>query len=231
MPYADIPGFPRSSVAGHANRLVLGELGGRPVAAMSGRIHFYEGYSALDIVFPVRVMRALGIEALVVSNAAGGLNPAFATGDLMLIRDHIFLPGLAGHNPLFGANDDSLGPRFPDMTNAYDPELRELARRVAGEQGGALQEGVYAMAAGPSYETPAECEFLRRIGADAVGMSTCPEVVAARHMGLRVLGISLISNAITGAPVNHEEVLAAGEAAAERFCRLVEGVLASWPEG
>ena len=228
--YADIPGFPKSAVEGHANKLVLGELSGRRVVAMRGRVHFYEGYTPQEIVFPVRVMRLLGIRTLVVSNAAGGLNRAFAAGDLMLIRDHIFLPGLAGANPLFGSNDDRLGPRFPNMSDAYDAILRELAKNIAAQHGVTLREGVYVMAAGPTYETPAECEFLHRLGADAVGMSTCPEVVAARHMGLRVLGISLISNVITGEPVSHEEVLASGEAAAGRFSRLVEAVLERWPE-
>lgn len=225
--YSDIPGFPRSEVEGHANQLLLGELAGRRVAAMNGRIHFYEGYSMPEVVLPVRVLGALGIAVLVVSNAAGGLNTDFKTGDLMAIRDHIFLPGMAGHSPLFGPNDETLGPRFPNMTDAYDARLRELAKAVAVDQGHPLREGVYAMAAGPSYETPAECAFLRAIGADAVGMSTCPEVLAARHMSLRVLGISLISNVIAGQPVSHEEVLAAGVAAGARFSGLVEGILGS----
>ncbi len=224
IPYAEIAGWPVSHVEGHANQLVLGHLAGQPVAAMRGRIHLYEGYSAAEVAFPVRVLRELGIEALIVSNAAGGLNPSFAAGDLMLIRDHIFLPGLAGHNPLAGPNDDALGPRFPSMTGAYDPELRALAQR----QGQTPEEGVYAMVAGPSYETPAEYEALRRMGADAVGMSTCPEVVVARHMGLRVLGISLITNVLTGAPVSHDEVLAAAGAASGRFCDLVERILGNW---
>jgi purine-nucleoside phosphorylase len=228
--YQDIPGFPRSSVEGHANQLLLGELAGRKVAAMRGRIHFYEGYSMAEVVYPVRVMRELGIESLIVSNAAGGLNQDFNTGDLMAIRDHIFLPGMAGHSPLFGANDERLGPRFPNMVNAYDPALRSLAQATARRMGMMLREGVYAMAAGPSYETPAECAFLRTMGADAVGMSTCPEVVAARHLGLRVLGLSLISNVLTGEAVSHEEVLAAGEAAAGPFEALIEATLGRWPE-
>ncbi len=228
MPYGDIPGFPCSHVAGHANELVLGKLGGRPVMAMRGRIHMYEGYSGAEVAFPVRVMQALGVRALVVSNAAGGLNPDFQTGDLMLIRDHIFLPGLAGHNPLRGPNEDSLGPRFPNMSDAYDANLRSLAQRAAGQR---LREGVYMMVAGPSYETPAEYMALRAMGADAVGMSTCPEVIVARHMGVRVLGISLITNVLTGVGVSHEEVLAAAAAAADRFCDLVEGVLRDWESG
>ena len=225
VPYADIPGFPRAGVEGHANRLVLGNLAGQPVAAMQGRAHFYEGYSAQELAFPVRVLAALGVGTLVVSNAAGGLNPHFEAGDLMLIRDHIFLPGLAGQNPLRGPNDDGLGPRFPDMTDAYDAGLRQIARSTAVEQGLVIREGIYVMVSGPSYETPAECRFLRGIGADAVGMSTCPEVVAARHLGLRVLGISLITNVLNGQPVSHEEVLATASEAAERFCRLVETVV------
>jgi len=215
-------------VAGHANELVVGTLGRRTVAAMRGRVHLYEGYSAAEVGFPVRVLQALGVRALLVSNAAGGLNPDFQAGDLMLIRDHIFLPGLAGHNPLRGPNDDALGPRFPDMSDAYDPDLRTLARRTAEAKGQRLREGVYVMVAGPSYETPAEYAALRALGADAVGMSTCPEVVVARHTSLPVLGISLITNVLTGAPVTHEEVLAAADVAAGRFCDLVEGILTGW---
>ncbi|HEX6511852.1 MAG TPA: purine-nucleoside phosphorylase [Chloroflexota bacterium] len=227
--YIDIPNFPRSNVEGHANQLVLGRLAGRDVAAMRGRVHLYEGWSAAEVAFPVRVLHALGATALLVSNAAGGLNLDFQAGDLMLIRDHIFLPGLAGHNPLTGPNDDSLGPRFPSMAGAYDEALRALAKGIAGQQDQPLREGVYAMAAGPSYETPAEYQALRAMGADAVGMSTCPEVVVARHMGLRVLGISLITNVLTGKPVSHEEVLATASAAAERFSALVEAILAELP--
>lgn len=225
LPYAGIPDFPCSQVAGHANELVLGQLAGRAVVAMRGRIHLYEGYTAAAVAFPVRVMRALGIRALVVSNAAGGLNPNFQPGDLMLMRDHIFLPGLAGHNPLIGPNEESMGPRFPNMSDAYDAGLRALAQRVGAKLGQRLREGVYVMVAGPSYETPAEYTALRAMGADAVGMSTCPEVVVARHMGLPVLGISLITNVLTGEPVSHEQVLAAADAAGGRFCDLVEGVL------
>jgi purine-nucleoside phosphorylase len=208
---------------------VLGDLGGRLVAIMRGRVHLYEGYSAAEVAFPVRVLQALGIQALIVSNAAGGLDPEFRSGDLMLIRDHIFMPGLAGHNPLCGPNDDSLGPRFPNMAGAYDPALRDHAHRAAADGGQTLREGVYAMVAGPSYETPAEYQALRAMGADAVGMSTCPEVVVARHMGLPVAGISLITNVLTGAPVSHEEVLSAASAAAARFCPLVERIVRTWP--
>ena len=221
VPYGDIPGFPTSGVEGHANRLVLGTLAGVPVVAMQGRAHLYEGYSPQEVVFPTRVMAQLGARTLIVSNAAGGLNLSFRAGDLMVIADHIFLPGLAGLNPLGGPNDDSVGPRFPNMTDAYDPALRALARELAPD----LREGVYVMVAGPSYETPAEARWLRSLGADAVGMSTCPEVVAARHMGLRVLGMSLISNVLTGEPVSHEEVLATANEAAQRFCGLVERIV------
>jgi purine-nucleoside phosphorylase len=197
---------------------------------MRGRVHLYEGWSAAQAAFPVRALQALGVRTLIVSNAAGGLNRDFEAGDLMLIRDHIFLPGMAGHNPLAGPNEDALGPRFPNMTNAYDAGLRDTARGVAAEQGVALREGVYVMVAGPSYETPAECQALRALGADAVGMSTCPEVIVARHMGLRVLGLSLITNVLTGEPVRHEEVLDTAAAAAERFCWLVEAVAGRLPD-
>ncbi|HEU0167814.1 MAG TPA: purine-nucleoside phosphorylase [Chloroflexota bacterium] len=221
VPYGDIPGFPLSRVEGHANRLLLGTLAGMPVAALQGRAHLYEGYSPQEVVFPTRVLAQLGVRTLIVSNAAGGLNLSFRPGDLMLIADHIFLPGIAGLNPLAGPNDDRLGPRFPNMTDAYDAELRAIARQAGPD----IREGVYVMAAGPSYETPAEVRWLRSLGADAVGMSTCPEVVAARHMGMRVLGISLISNVLTGEPVSHEEVLATADAAAQRFCGLVERIV------
>jgi purine-nucleoside phosphorylase len=229
VPYADIPNFPRSAVEGHTNELILGQLAGRPVVVMSGRVHMYEGYSAAEVAFPVRVLRELGIASLLVSNAAGGLNRKFQAGDLMLIEDHIFLPGLAGHNPLTGPNDDLLGPRFPGMVGAYDAELRRLALEMAAKQQARLHRGTYIMVAGPSYETAAEYRALRAMGADAVGMSTCPEVVVARHMGLRVLGISLITNVLDGRPVSHEEVLATARAAAARFCDLVEGLLGAWP--
>ncbi len=192
---------------------------------MRGRIHFYEGFSPQEVTWPVRVMHALGITTLIVSNAAGGLNMDFRSGDLMLIRDHIFLPGLAGQHPLRGPNDEALGPRFPNMSDAYDERLRAIAQKVAAEAGIAPRQGVYAMVSGPTFETPAECHFLRTIGADAVGMSTVPEVVVARHMAVAVLGISLITNLITGAPTSHEEVLATARTAEEPFARLVEGVV------
>jgi len=229
VPYADIPHFPRSGVEGHANHLVLGQVSGRAVVVMAGRVHLYEGFSAAQVAFPVRVMRELGVSSLLVSNAAGGLNPAFAAGDLMLIEDHIFLPGLAGHNPLTGPNDDGQGPRFPSMAGAYDPGLCQLALKVASAASIPLRQGIYVMVAGPSYETPAEYRALRAMGADAVGMSTCPEVVVARHMGLAVIGLSLITNVLTGNPVSHEEVLAAADAASTTFCDFVEAILAAWP--
>jgi purine-nucleoside phosphorylase len=232
FPYADLPHFPRSTVLGHAGQLVVGRLAGVPVAALQGRFHMYEGYRPAQVVHPVRVLGLLGARVLVVTNAAGGLDPAQQPGDLMLVRDHIGLPMLAGLNPLAGPNDERLGPRFPAMTAAYDPILRAQARAVAAERGIPLREGVYVMVAGPSYETPAELVFLRRSGADAVGMSTVPEVVAAHHMGLRVLAVSCITNlALTsaeaaGAPPSHQEVVAVAETASARLADLITGVVA-----
>jgi purine-nucleoside phosphorylase len=228
IPFRDIPGFPVSTVEGHSSALVIGALNGKAVIAMRGRVHYYEGYSMQRITLPVRAMRALGVETLIVTNAAGGVNVNFHAGDLMLITDHINLVGMTGLNPLRGANDDSLGPRFPDMTHAYDPGLRELARQVARDAQIELREGVYIMLAGPSFESPADVNFIRLIGADAVGMSTVPEVIVARHGGMRVLGISLISNSLAHAhfEVNHQEVLAAGKAAMPKLAGLITGVLA-----
>lgn len=231
VPYADIPYFPRSTVAGHAGRLVLGRIGHVPVAAMQGRFHLYEGYTPEQVVRPVRALRALGAEVLIVTNAAGGLSPSQHAGDLLLLRDHIGVPTMAGRNPLEGANDERLGPRFPAMTSAYDADLAALAREVAGAQGTPLREGVYVMVGGPNYESPAELRFLRTIGADAVGMSTVPEVIAARHMGMRVLAISVITNvALVGAEAtpeepSHLEVVATAEAAGIRLAALIEGVV------
>jgi purine-nucleoside phosphorylase len=228
VPYGEIPGFPRSTVVGHRGELAIGRLAGQPVAVMRGRFHFYEGYSMQQVTFPVRVLRALGCETLLVTNAAGGLRPDWPVGELMRIADHIFLPGMAGHHPLIGPNDDRLGPRFPAMVGAYDAELGALAQSVAGEQGTALREGVYLMLTGPSFESGAELRMARLLGADVVGMSTAPEVVVARHMGMRVLGISLVTNQALpdGAPANHEEVLEAGEAAKPKFAALLKGILA-----
>jgi purine-nucleoside phosphorylase len=228
VPYADIPGFPRSTVVGHRGELAIGRLAAQPVAVLRGRFHFYEGYSMQQVTFPVRVLRALGCEALIVTNAAGGLRPDWAVGDLMRISDQVFLPGMAGHHPLRGENDDRLGPRFPAMVGAYDTELGRLAHTVAQEHGTTLREGVYVMVTGPSFESSAELRMLRAWGADAVGMSTAPEVVVARHMGMRVLGISLVTNLALpdGAPANHQEVLEAGEAAKPKFGALLKGILA-----
>lgn len=231
IPYEGIPHFPRPTVEGHAGRLVLGWLAETPVIIMQGRVHFYEGYPIQQVVFPVRVMQVMGIEILIVTNAAGGINPAFRPGDLMLITDHLNLLGMAGANPLFGPNDPTLGPRFPDMSQAYDPKLQRLARRVAQEGDIPLQEGIYVALSGPSFETPADIRFLRLIGADAVGMSTVPEVIVARHGGIRVLGVSGISNVALAEPTpgqeaSHEEVLAAGQQIVPRLTALLLGVLA-----
>ncbi|HTM20123.1 MAG TPA: purine-nucleoside phosphorylase, partial [Kofleriaceae bacterium] len=208
IPYADIPHFPTSTVVGHAGRLVLGTLAGVPCAAMQGRVHCYEGHGAARVAFPARVLIALGARTLIVTNAAGGVNPAFEPGTLMLISDHI---NLLGENPLTGDNEEQLGPRFPDMTAAYDPALRALARGVAASLGVTLAEGVYAAMPGPTYETPAEVRMLHTLGADATGMSTVPEVIAAAHMGARVLGISCITNKAAGLSpdkLSHDEVTA-----------------------
>jgi len=235
VPYAEVPGWPASTVAGHAGALVLGELGGQPVVVAAGRAHVYEGRSPFEAAFNVRAMHALGAGAVIVTNAAGGLNAAFRAGDLMVITDHLFLPGMAGLNPLAGPNDDAVGPRFPGMAGAYDLELQARARAAADAAGFRVHAGVYAMVAGPSFETPAELRFLRLAGADAVGMSTAPEVVVARHAGLRVLGISLITNVVRfeqplpGEAVEadlHEEVTAVGAAAAERLAGVIEAVVA-----
>lgn len=231
IPYADVPHFPESTVEGHAGRLVLGRLADKTLIIMQGRVHFYEGYPIQQVVFPVRVMQALGVQTLIVTNAAGGLDPAFHPGELMLITDHINMLGMTGNNPLFGPNDPTLGPRFPSMSQAYDPNLRRMARDVAQEEGLLLHEGVYAGLAGPSYETPAEIRFLQRMGADAVGMSTVPEVTVARHADMRVLGVSGITNLALDHPApgqetNHEEVLAAGQVLVPRLTALVCGVLA-----
>ena len=229
IPYEEIPHFLRSTVVGHAGRLLIGKLENVPVVLMQGRFHFYEGYTMQALTLPVRVMSVLGASKLIVTNAAGGLNAAYRPGDFMLIRDHINFLGLAGVNPLIGPNDERLGERFPALAKAYDAELRALARTVAAQRPEiTLHEGVYAQVAGPSYETGAELKFLRTAGADAVGMSTAPEVIVARHMGMRVLGISLITNKATGddtEEVNHAEVLTAADAARPKFAALVRGIL------
>lgn len=231
--YGDIPGWPRSTVEGHAGQLVLGQLAGRSLIVAAGRAHLYEGYDAFDASFNMRVFLALGIRTLVITNAAGGLNPDYAPGDLMLIADHINLPGMAGNNPLVGPNDDARGPRFPGIAGAYDLEMQARARAAGRQLGFRVHSGVYAMVSGPSFETPAEGRFLLALGADVVGMSTAPEVLVARHGGMRVLGISLVTNRVLleqpgadEAPTDlHAEVTEAGAKAAERLAELIEVVV------
>jgi len=225
IPYADIPEFPRGTAVGHAGTLVIGEAAGVAVAAMQGRVHLYEGYSAQQVAFPLRVFARMGVEAVVLTNAAGGINAGYRQGALVAIRDHI---NLQGHNPLVGSNDDRFGPRFPDMTDAYDPTLRRIAADEASRSGIELQEGIYAAMLGPSYETPAEIRFLRAIGADLVGMSTVPEVIAARHMDMAVLAISCVTNmaaGMSGGKINHDEVLETGERVGGKFLTLLRSVL------
>ncbi len=230
VPYQAIPHFPVPTAAGHAGELVLGRLDGRPVAACRGRVHLYEGYTPQQVVFPVRLLAALGAPVLVLTNAAGGLNPAFQRGDLMLLTDHI---NFTGTNPLVGPNDDRIGPRFPDMSAVYDPALRALAEAAGRAEQVALRAGVYAGVVGPSYETPAEIRMLRALGTDAVGMSTVLEAIAARHAGMRVLGIAVITNAASGArddaALSHEEVLAAAAAVGPRFVTLVRRIVRDLP--
>jgi purine-nucleoside phosphorylase len=227
--FTDIPHFPASTVLGHSGRLVIGGLAGHQVMVMQGRAHYYEGYSMDEITLPVRVMQLLDIKTLIVTNAAGGINPAFKAGELMLITDHINLIGMGGNNPLRGPNLDEFGPRFPDMSEAYDRGLRDLALQVAQENDIPLHQGVYAGLAGPSFETPADIRFLKLVGTDAVGMSTTPEVTVARHGGMRVLGISGISNVIQLEPseqeLTHEEVLEIGQHMVPRLATIIEGVL------
>ena len=223
--YADIPGFPLSTVESHAGRLLCGTLAGRPVVAMQGRLHRYEGYSLQHVTFPIRVLRELGAPTLIVSNACGGMHPLWNTGDLMLIADHL---NLLGDNPLVGANDATLGPRFPDMSAPYDAALRTIAREVAAERRTVLREGVYAAVPGPSLETRAEYRMLRLLGADVVGMSTVPEVIVAVHGGMRVLGISIITDVCLPdalEPVSVQQILAVASAAEPQFAALVTGVV------
>jgi purine-nucleoside phosphorylase len=234
IPFSEIPHFPVSTIEGHMGCLVIGELAGQSVVVMQGRTHYYEGYSMQRITLPVRMMQVLGIHTLFVTNAAGGINPRFQPGDLMLISDHINLIGMAGPNPLRGPNLDEFGPRFPDMSCAYDPALQTIACRVASDLGFTLQEGVYMCLAGPSFETPADIRFLRAAGADAVGMSTVPEVTVARHGGTRVMGVSGISNMAISDPsddreTTHEEVLEAGRVIVPRLMGLLKGVLRNLP--
>ena len=229
--YQEIPHFPRSTVVGHLGRLLLGQLGDKPVYVMQGRSHYYEGYSAFETALPIRLMQLMGARMLFVTNAAGALRSGLKTGDLMAITDQINLVGIAGHNPLRGPNDERFGPRFPDMSAAYDLGLLNLLREEASEQGIPLQEGVYAMVAGPSFETPAEIRLLRKLGADAVGMSTASEVIVARHGGMRVLGVSVISNPTVGSFENmqpatsHDHVLEVSSKVAATLGSLLEGVL------
>ena len=223
--YGDIPGFPLSTVESHAGRLLCGRLAGKTVIAMQGRFHRYEGYSLQQVTFPIRVLRALGARTLVVSNACGGLNPLWSVGDLMLIADHI---NLQGDSPLIGSNDDRLGPRFPDLSEPYDTALRQLARDVAVDQKLVLREGVYVAVTGPNLETRAEYRFLRAIGADVVGMSTVPEVLVAIHGGMRVLGVSIVTDMCLPdalEPATVEKIIAAANEAEPKLAALVGGVL------
>jgi len=225
LPYAEIPGFARSTVEGHAGRLVLGKVDGVAVAAMQGRFHYYEGYEWDEVTFPMRALGVLGVKALVLTNAAGGLNNSLKQGSLMLISDHL---NLMGANPLRGANDERFGPRFPDLSEVYDKEFQEIAIQEARAMGLELRRGIYAALSGPSYETPAEIRMLRALGADAVGMSTAPEAIVARHMGLKVLGISCITNMAAGVldkPIDHAEVMETGARVREKFAELLSRVI------
>ena len=229
VPYAETPHFPISTAPGHSGQLVSGTLEGVPVAMMRGRAHYYEGYTLQQVTFPIRTLRRLGAEVLIVTNAAGGLNEAYRTGDLIVLRDHINLMALAGLNPLVGPDEPELGVRFLDVTDAYDPELRVRALQLGAELGLRVHEGVYAVVAGPSFETPAEIRYLRLIGADAVGMSTAPEVIVARQERMRVLAISAITNvptdAAAGPEVSHEGVLTVAERAAPGLRGIIRGVI------
>jgi purine-nucleoside phosphorylase len=225
IPYEDIPGFARSTAEGHAGRLVIGKIEQVPLVAMQGRVHFYEGYSLDQVTFPIRTFKLLGIKTLILTNAAGGVNVQLTQGALMVLSDHI---NLMGDNPLRGPNDPRFGPRFPDMTSAYSAELQEIAVEEGRALGVEVRRGVYAALAGPSYETPSEIHLLRNLGADAVGMSTVPEVIVARQMNIEVLGISCITNMAAGIsdePINHEEVMATGDRVRETFTQLLRRVV------
>jgi len=225
IPFGDIPHFPVSTVAGHSGMIVAGTLEGRQVLILKGRVHYYEGYGMRKVAFPVYVMKRLGVKTLIVTNAAGGMNPSFAPGDLMLITDHI---NFTGDNPLIGPNADELGPRFPDMSQPYDRGLRELAKETAARLGIRLQEGVYAAVSGPSYCTPAELRMLAALGGDAVGMSTVPEVIAAAHCGLRTLGITCITDMAVAdhlEPLTHEQVVRVAEETRPKFVSLLKAVI------
>jgi purine-nucleoside phosphorylase len=225
IPYADIPGWPHSTAVGHAGKLIIGKLGTRDVAVMAGRAHVYEGYSMQQVTYGVRVLQSIGARSMVFTNAAGGINLALERGGLVLISDHI---NLQGANPLVGPNDDALGPRFPDMSEAYSRDYREIAKAVATELCISMTEGVYAAMLGPSYETPAEIRYLRAIGADVVGMSTVPEVIVANHMGMKVLGISCVTNMAAGIlpqKINHEEVLETGAMVRDTLVKFLKALL------
>ena len=225
IPYGEIPGFARSTVEGHAGRLVIGKAGGTILAAMQGRFHFYEGYSLEDVTFPIRVLKMLGVRTLVLTNAAGALNTEFAPGSLMVISDHI---NLLGANPLTGRNDSRFGPRFPDLTSVYAPELQNMVIEEARAMGMELRRGIYAALTGPSYETPAEIHMVRTLGADAVGMSTVPEAIVARHMDMQVIGISCVTNLAAGVsnrPIDHSQVMAIGQSVRGQLTELLSRVV------
>ena len=224
-PYADLPHWPPSTVVGHAGRLVIGNVAGKRIAALSGRVHYYEGHDLATVVFATRVMGRLGVRRLILTNAAGGINTAFAQGALMIIDDHI---NMLGGNPLIGPNDDRFGARFPDMSEVYSARLRAIADDAARAKGVPVSHGIYVAVHGPSYETPAEIRFFRKMGADAIGMSTVPEAIAARHMGLEVLGISCISNMAAGVlpqPIVHDEVISTMQRVRSAFISLLEGII------
>ena len=230
IPYTKIPGFPRSTAIGHAGQLVIGKVDHVAVAGMQGRVHLYEGYSVKEVAFPIRVFARLGIQAVILTNAAGGIKKEFSQGRLVVLKDHINLQGV---NPLSGPNDELFGPRFPDMTTAYDRKFREIALAESQQLGIGPAEGTYAALAGPSYETPAEIRYLRSIGSDLVGMSTVPEVIAARHSGIRVLGISCVTNAAAGIldqPLDHQEVLETAERVKSQFISLLSAILPKMAE-
>lgn len=225
LPYTEVPGFACSTVEGHPGRLVLGKVEGVPVVAMQGRFHYYEGYSFDEVTFPIRVLGLLGIKAIILTNAAGGMSNGFTQGSLMVISDHL---NLIGANPLHGANDERFGPRFPDMTEVYDRDYQDIMIKEARRLGHELRRGVYAALSGPSYETPAEIRMLRALGADAVGMSTVPEAIIARHMGIKILGLSCITNlaaGVLGTQINHAEVIETGERVRATFAELLRGVI------
>ncbi|HEY6045877.1 MAG TPA: purine-nucleoside phosphorylase [Pyrinomonadaceae bacterium] len=225
VPYEQIPGFARATVEGHAGRLVIGKAGDSLIAAQQGRFHFYEGYSLEDVTFPIRVLKLLGVRTLILTNASGALNVEYSPGSLMVITDHINLMGV---NPLIGPNDERFGPRFPDLTNVYSPELQDIVLREAEGMNLQMRRGVYAALSGPSYETPAEIHMVRALGADAVGMSTVPEAIVARHMDMQVVGISCITNlaaGVTDRPVDHSQVIAIGEQIRESFSELLRRVI------